>query len=174
MKKELQDLRTSPVDNMSRKEKKKQKEYTNRPAKSSQHVKTVLSIGDEQSNRDHIPNFTLVNQEIFCTFIYLCRLFEKIMQQIREERLKSCHDIIKEYQSSSGGQWMIIDNQTGEVINLSSDSSEDVFQKSGHPSSINELMGDDQIKNNHMITPKSFFNRHTQYSETYQHKDFYR
>lgn len=174
MKKTLQDVKTSPADNMSRKEKKKQKQHVNRASESSQYVKNIISDGDEQSKTDHAPNFTLVNQEIFCTFVYLCRLFEKIMQQIREERLKSSHDMIKEYQSSSGGQWMIIDNQTGEVINLFSDSSEEVFQKSGHPTSINELLGDDQIKNNHMITPKSFFNRHTQYSETYQHKDFYR
>lgn len=171
MKKTLQDVKTSPADNMSRKEKKKQKQHVNRASESSQYVKNIISDGDEQSKTDPAPNFTLVNQEIFCTFVYLCRLFEKIMQQIREERLKSSHDMIKEYQSSSGGQWMIIDNQTGEVIKLFSDSSENIFQKSEDPSSINELLRDEQ---NHMDTPKSFFDRYKQYSETYQRKDFYR
>lgn len=62
------------------------------------------------------PNFTLVDQEMLCAFARFCDAFGGVWNRVREGTAAGDALAIREVQHCPSGRLMIIDNQTGRVI----------------------------------------------------------
>ena len=62
------------------------------------------------------PNFTLLDNEMYCAFGRFCDAFGRVWNLVRQGEKKADELAIKETLSCPGGRLMIIDNQTGEII----------------------------------------------------------
>ena len=62
------------------------------------------------------PNFTLLDNEMYCAFGRFCDAFGRVWNLVRQGKKETETLAIKETLSCPGGRLMIIDNQTGEII----------------------------------------------------------
>ena len=62
------------------------------------------------------PNFTLLDNEMFCAFGHFCDAFGRVWNLVRQGKKETDELAIKETLSCPGGRLMIVDNQTGEII----------------------------------------------------------
>ena len=62
------------------------------------------------------PNFTLLDNEMFCAFGRFCDAFGRVWNLVRQGKKETDQLAIQETLSCPGGRLMIIDNQTGEII----------------------------------------------------------
>lgn len=62
------------------------------------------------------PNFTLLDNEMYCAFGRFCDAFGRVWNLVRQGQKDTDQLAIKETLSCPGGRLMIIDNQTGEII----------------------------------------------------------
>ena len=62
------------------------------------------------------PNFTLLDNEMYCAFGRFCDAFGKVWNLVRQGKNETDQLAIKETLACPGGRLMIIDNQTGEII----------------------------------------------------------
>ena len=62
------------------------------------------------------PNFTLLDNEMYCAFGRFCDAFGRVWNLVRQGKKETDQLAIKETLSCPGGRLMIIDNQTGEII----------------------------------------------------------
>jgi len=62
------------------------------------------------------PNFTLLDNEMYCAFGRFCDAFGRVWNLVRQGKKETDDLTIKETLSCPGGRLMIIDNQTGEII----------------------------------------------------------
>ena len=62
------------------------------------------------------PNFTLLDNEMYCAFGRFCDAFGKVWNLVRQGKTETDKLAIQETLACPGGRLMIIDNQTGEII----------------------------------------------------------
>ena len=62
------------------------------------------------------PNFTLLDNEMYCAFGRFCDAFGRVWNLVRQGKEKTDQLAIQETLACPGGRLMIIDNQTGEII----------------------------------------------------------
>ncbi|MGN0919195.1 MAG: CDGSH iron-sulfur domain-containing protein [Alphaproteobacteria bacterium] len=62
------------------------------------------------------PNFTLLDNEMYCAFGRFCDAFGRVWNLVRQGKKETDQLAIQETLSCPGGRLMIIDNQTGEII----------------------------------------------------------
>ena len=62
------------------------------------------------------PNFTLLDNEMYCAFGRFCDAFGRVWNLVRQGKTETDKLAIQETLSCPGGRLMIIDNQTGEII----------------------------------------------------------
>ena len=62
------------------------------------------------------PNFTLLDNEMFCAFGRFCDAFGRVWNLVRQGKAETDRLAIQETLACPGGRLMIIDNQTGEII----------------------------------------------------------
>ena len=62
------------------------------------------------------PNFTLLDNEMYCAFGRFCDAFGRVWNLVRQGKSETDKLAIQETLSCPGGRLMIIDNQTGEII----------------------------------------------------------
>ncbi|MBO7484110.1 MAG: CDGSH iron-sulfur domain-containing protein [Alphaproteobacteria bacterium] len=62
------------------------------------------------------PNFTLLDNEMYCAFGRFCDAFGRVWNLVRQGKEKTDALAIQETLACPGGRLMIIDNQTGEII----------------------------------------------------------
>ncbi len=62
------------------------------------------------------PNFTLVDNEMYCAFARFCNAFGKVWNLVKQGNASTDLLALKEVKLCPSGRLMIIDNQTGEII----------------------------------------------------------
>lgn len=70
----------------------------------------------ENSNSYEGPNFTLVDNEMYCAFARFCDAFGRVWNLVKQGNQYSDLMALKEVHLCPSGRLMIIDNQTGEMI----------------------------------------------------------
>ena len=62
------------------------------------------------------PNFTLLDNEMYCAFGRFCDAFGRVWNLVRQGKKETDQLAIRETLACPGGRLMIIDNQMGEII----------------------------------------------------------
>ena len=97
----------------------------NKPFCDGSHAEEPIFQGQTRAPHEHItegaksykgPNFTLIDKEMLCAFARFCDAFGGVWRQVREGTETGDALAIREVQHCPSGRLMIIDNQTGRVI----------------------------------------------------------
>lgn len=76
------------------------------------------------------PNFTLVDSQVYCAFARFCQAFERMWNLAQKEPLEADVGAIHETGNHSAREWIIIDNETGEMIEVEEASKQHSWEES--------------------------------------------